>query len=177
VPELAQRLLETEGVDSIAIRGEEPGTAELWTRGGVGTAGWSGGRLHQSGAAFATSFEGADPAEALARSCDERYPDAAFSLSSIFASKRTGDLLVSASRGFDLRTGAEWPEHHASHGGLHRDHTVVPVRSSTPLPDRPLRTLDLFALTLELAEIPLEEYADSDTARLGRGEWVPEVWR
>lgn len=79
--------------------------------------------------------------------------------------------------GFDLRTKAEWPEHHASHGALHRDHTVVPVCSSAPLPDRALRTLDVFALTLELAGIPLDEYRESDPARLARDEWRPEVWR
>jgi hypothetical protein len=53
----------------------------------------------------------------------------------------------------------------------------VPVLSSAPLPDRPLRTLDLFAFTLELAGIPLGEYRESDAARLDRGEWQPEVWR
>jgi hypothetical protein len=40
-----------------------------------------------------------------------------------------------------------------------------------------LRTLDLFALTLELADIPLDEYAESDAARLAAGSWQPEVWR
>ena len=120
---------------------------------------------------------GATPAHALERSHAERYPDAAFSLTSIFASDRAGDLLLSAKPGYDLRTKAEWPEHHASHGGLHRDHTVVPVLSSAPLPARPLRTLDVFALTLELAGVPLEEYPESDAARLARGDWKPEVWR
>jgi len=53
----------------------------------------------------------------------------------------------------------------------------VPVWSSAPLPSRPLRTLDLFALTLELAGVSLDEYPESDAARLALGAWEPEVWR
>ena len=175
--ELAASLRTIEGIGSVALRGEAPNTAELWTEDGVGHVGLDESGLHQHGPVFASSFGGATPDEALERSAAEEYPDAAFSLVSLFASERTGDLLVSAQTGFDLRTKAEWPEHHASHGGLQRDHTVVPVFSSAPLPSRPLRTLDLFALTLELAGVSLDEYPESDTARLARGEWRPEVWR
>jgi len=174
---LAASLLELEGIDSVAIRGAAELTAELLTRDGTGRVGWTDAGFSQGGSGFAASFEGASADEALTLSAGEHHPDAAFSLVSLFASERTGDLLVSARTGFDLRTKAEWPEHHASHGALHRDHTVVPVYSSAPLPSRALRTLDLFALTLELADIPLDEYAESDSARLAAGSWVPEVWR
>jgi hypothetical protein len=173
---LATRLLELEGIDSVAVRAGRLHAAELWTRHGVGEVGFDESGLFQRGPVFASTFEGATPTEALERSHAEQHPDAAFALTSLFASVRTGDLLVSAAPGFDLRTGSEWPEHHASHGGLHRAHTVVPVLASFPLPERRLRTLDLFALTLERAGIPLDEYAESDAARLARGSWVPEVW-
>jgi Type I phosphodiesterase / nucleotide pyrophosphatase len=175
--ELAAQLLTIEGVESVALRGESPNSAELWTRSGVGEVRFDESGLHQSGAAFDVAFERATPGEALVHSGNDRNPDAAFALTSLFASERTGDLLVSAEPGYDLRTASEWPEHHASHGALHREHTVVPVFSSTPLPDRPLRTLDLFSLTLELAGIPLDEYTDSDASALARGSWRPEVWR
>ena len=174
---VAAHLLEVEGIDSVALRGPEPHTAELWTNEGVGEVGWTKEGLFQRGPAFATAFEGATPAEALELSRDERHPDAAFALTSLFASERTGDLVVSAEVGFDLRARSEWPEHHASHGALHRDHTVVPLYSSAPVPDRPLRTLDVFSLTLEHADVPLDEYPESDAARLTRGTWRPEVWR
>jgi hypothetical protein len=173
---LAHELLELDGIDSVALRGPEE-TAELHTRNGSGTVGFDDNGLHQRGDAFATALAGETPAKALAATGDDWNPDAAFALSSLYASERTGDLLVSASPGFDLRTAREWPEHHASHGGLHREHTVVPVLSSAPLPERPLRTLDLFALTLELAEIPLADYADSDAALLAAGTWRPGVAR
>jgi Type I phosphodiesterase / nucleotide pyrophosphatase len=175
--ELAAQLLEIDGIDSVALRGVESNSAELWTRDGVGHVGYGDNGLYQRGPAFSASFEDATPADALERSAGERHPDAAFALASLFTSERAGDLLVSATTGVDLRTKSEWPEHHASHGTLHREHTVVPVLSSAPLPSRALRTLDLFALTLELAGIPLDEYPESDTARLARGAWRPEVWR
>ena len=143
----------------------------------MGLAGFGDDGLFQQGPAFSTSFERASPADALARSAGERNPDASFALSSLFASERAGDLLVSAAPGFDLRTKSEWPEHHASHGGIHRDHTVVPVFSSAPLPASPLRKLDLFVLTLQLAGIPLEDYPRSDAHLLAQGSWRPEVWR
>ncbi len=175
--ELAEHLLELEGIDSVAYRGEQPHAAVLLTRDGEGAVGFDETGLFQEGSAFASSFTGASPAEALALSHGDRNPDAAFALTSLFASERAGDLVVSASTGFDLRTTAEWPEHHASHGGLHRDHTVVPVLSSAALPPPPLRTLDVFALTLELAGVSLDDYPESDASRLARGTWEPGVWR
>jgi hypothetical protein len=175
--ELAETLIELEGIDSVGIRGSEETTAELYTRDGVGSVRFRDGRFDQHGDAFAETFERLTPLEALERSYEERNPDAAFALTSLFASDRAGDLLVSASLGWDLRTVREWPEHHASHGALHRDHTVVPVLSSQPLPKRRLRTLDLFSETLRLAGISLEEYPDSDAYAIEHGTWAPGVIR
>jgi len=173
--ELAQALLGLDGIDSVAIRGNTAHAAELWTAGGVAEVGFADGGLFARGSILQDRFERATPTEALARSYDERWPDAAFALASIFASARTGDLLVSASEGYDLRSSREWPEHHASHGGLHRSHTIVPLWSSTPLPTGRLRTLDLFSYALGLAGIPLHEYPDSDTALLAGDRWRPDV--
>ncbi len=175
--ELAAELVALEGIAAVAVRGPEPGTAELWTSAGVGEVGVDRAGLFQRGGAFRSSFAGATPEEALRRSFGERYPDSAFALASLFASSRAGDLLVSAEVGYDLRTAREWPEHHASHGSLDRAHTLVPVLSSAPLPPGPMRTLDLFRVTLGLAGIPLREYGRSDTALLAGGRWQPGVWQ
>ena len=157
VLELAEKLIQVEGIDSVAIRGAEEASAELLTRAGVGSVRFRNGCFDQAGDGFAESFEGLTPLESLERSYADHNPDAAFALTSLFASERAGDLLVSASLGWDLRTAREWPGHHASHGALHRHHTHVPVLSSQPLPDRRLRTSDLFSATLALAGIPLDE--------------------
>jgi len=175
--DLARELAGLDGVDSVAIRGAEPDSAELHTAEGSGEVGCSEGTLWQRGVVFARELDGASPAQALAASWTDERPDAAFALTSLFASERAGDLLVSASVGSDLRARREWPEHHASHGALHRDHTLVPVRSSAPLPQGPLRTLDLFSFTLELAGIPLADYPASDAYLLAQDAWTPGVAR
>jgi hypothetical protein len=174
---LAQRLLEVDGIDSVAVRGEEEGVAELYTRSGPGRCGWRNGALFQEGEAFARDVAAADPAAFLERTFEEHNPDAAFALSSLFASERAGDLLVSAAEGHDLRTRREWPEHYASHGALHRSHTVVPALSSSPLPARPLRTLDVFAETLRRAGLDVARFRGSDADLLARGSWSPGVLR
>jgi hypothetical protein len=174
---LARDLVALEGIDSIAIRGEEPGSVELHARAGIAELGFSDGTLWQRGPVLAAEFQRAEPRDALAMSYSDERPDAAFALTSVFASERAGDLLVSASLGYDLRAGREWPEHRASHGSLHRAHTVVPVRSSAPLPEPPVRTLDLFGYVLSLAGIGLDEYPESDSYLLERGRWEPGVAR
>jgi hypothetical protein len=177
VRSLARDLAALDGIDSVAIRGEERQSVELHTREGVGEIGFSNGTVWERGPIFAREFDEAPPRDALALSYGDERPDAAFALTSVFASERAGDLLVSASVGYDLRAGREWPEHHASHGALHRAHTLVPVRSSSPLPSPPLRTLDLFSYVLSLAEIELEEYPESDAYLLERDRWEPGVAR
>jgi hypothetical protein len=169
---LARELLAVKGIDSVALSDGQ--AVELHTARGVGRVGFDGG-LFQQGDPFAAEFAGASPREALARSVDEPWPDAAFALVSLVASPRAGDLLVSAKVGYDLRTAREWPEHHASHGALHRQHTLVPVLSSAPLPEPPLRTLDLFGHMLSLAGIALADYPESDAALIADGRWSPGV--
>ena len=176
--ELARDLLGLEGIDSVAVRGEGEHEAYLLTAGGTGRCGWRADGLFQEGDAFEREFEAARPQEAASASVGDENPDAAFALSSLFASERAGDLLVSASVGYDLRTRREWPEHGASHGALHRHHTVVPVLCSRPLPERALRTLDVFGETLRLAGVDAgEAYPDSDYALIARDEWAPGVRR
>ena len=177
VRSLARELAVLDGIDSVAIRGEEPHSVELHTRAAVGEVGFSDGTLRQRGPLFARKFDDASPRDALELSYGDEHPDASFALTSIFSSERTGDLLVSASVGYDLRAGREWPEHHASHGALHRAHTLVPVRSSSPPPSPPLRTLDLFTYVLSLAGIALEEYPESDAYLLAQNRWEPGVAR
>jgi hypothetical protein len=174
---LAEDLATLEGIDSVAWRAERQGEAEILCGGRAGRCGVRGRSLFQEGDAFDVEFAGLEPRDALAASIDETNPDAAFALSSLLASERAGDVLVSAGVGFDLRGRAEWPEHRASHGALHRPHTVVAVRSSAPLPSRPLRTLDVFAEILRLAGIDLSEYPQSDCALIEAGLWAPRVVR
>jgi predicted AlkP superfamily phosphohydrolase/phosphomutase len=93
--------------------------------------------------------------ELLAATLDTRYPDGPVQLEQIFHSPRTGDIVVSAEVGFDLRDKHEHPEHFSGHGALHADHMVVPWWSTQPLPDVPLRTVDVFPTILNWMEMPV----------------------
>lgn len=84
----------------------------------------------------------------LQRTLETAYPDALYQLAHLFVSRRTGDLIISATPGFDLRDQYEIPEHKSSHGSLHREHMVVPLVSNMPLADRALRTVDVFPTIL-----------------------------
>jgi hypothetical protein len=86
--------------------------------------------------------------EALAASFDTGHPDALVQIAQLFRSARAGDLVVSAVPGYDLRERYEHPEHLSSHGALHSGHMIVPVASSTPLTEGPMRTADVFATAL-----------------------------
>ncbi len=78
------------------------------------------------------------------------YPDALAQLLQIFRSPRSGDLILSAAKGHDLRWHYEIPEHKSSHGSLHWEHMQVPIVTNVPLPDRPIRSVDIFPTVLSL---------------------------
>lgn len=84
----------------------------------------------------------------LASTIDARFPDAPTQLLQLFRSGRTGDLVVIAAEGADLRRDWEIPEHRSGHGSLHREHMRCLLASNVPLRG-PLRTADLFPLMLD----------------------------
>jgi hypothetical protein len=98
---------------------------------------------------------------------DADYPDAAYQLLDQFRSSRTGDLIVVARPGYDLRGRWEIPEHRAGHGSLTREHMQTPVWSSEPLPPGPLRTVDLFPAVLGWLGVELPAVVD------GAAVWTP----
>jgi hypothetical protein len=87
--------------------------------------------------------------EMLARTLPGELPDAPRQLLNLMSSARAGDIVLSAGRGFDFRGPWEVPEHKSGHGGLLAEHMRVPIASSIPLPDSPMRTVDLMPTILE----------------------------
>jgi Type I phosphodiesterase / nucleotide pyrophosphatase len=153
-PGLREGLLAEPAVDVFVTRGEEPGS--LWVespRGLARLAPRSDGVLYQP--------QGSDPfgwgelperitwEESLGLTFDSEHPDALAQIAQLFRSSRTGDLVVSAAPGYDLRERYEHPEHLSSHGALHREHMIVPVASSAPLAEGPMRTADIFPMVLQ----------------------------
>lgn len=85
---------------------------------------------------------------------DSEYPDALVQIARLASSPRAGDMILSASRSWDLRAGFEPIPHVSSHGALHRDHMLVPLLVSKPLARAPLRTVDLMPSALDGLNLP-----------------------
>lgn len=85
------------------------------------------------------------------------YPDALMQLCQIFRSSRTGDWVLSASKGWDLRKRFEHPEHKSSHGALIKEHMLIPFYSNAAISEKPVRSVDVFPTVLKLMnkKIPL----------------------
>ena len=78
------------------------------------------------------------------------YPDAVNQAFMLFVSERSGDLLLSSEPGFDLRWQYEDPEHHGSHGSLHKEHMHVPLAISVPVKDEFVQNYDIVPTILAL---------------------------
>ncbi len=72
------------------------------------------------------------------------YPDSVVQLQQLFASCRTGDIVVFPKEGYDLRARYEWPEHKSSHGSLLKAHMEVPICTNLQLKSTTCRTVDVF---------------------------------
>jgi hypothetical protein len=77
------------------------------------------------------------------------YPDSVVQVRQLFASNRTGDLVVFPKEGFDLRAKYEWPEHKSSHGSLLKAHMEVPICTNLKLESTTCRTVDVFPTILD----------------------------
>jgi len=87
--------------------------------------------------------------EALAATFDSAHPDALVQVLQLFSSQRTGDVIVSARPGWDLRAARlERPEHRGSHGALCREHMLVPFGLNRKFVSGPRRTVDLVPAAL-----------------------------
>ena len=146
---LLQRLREQEAIDWIAYRQNDSQVVVVAPEGRA--------LLGREDDAYTYQVDGPDPLrlglahtrvpreQALPLTWDSPFPDALEQLWHLFRSVRTGDIVVTARPGYDLRARYEWPEHHSSHGALCRDQMLVPVISNRPLDGgQPIRTADMF---------------------------------
>lgn len=73
------------------------------------------------------------------------YPDAIVQIALLAASARAGDLILSATPGYDFRDRYEPIPHRSAHGALHREHMLVPLLTNRRPARTPHRTTDVFA--------------------------------
>lgn len=156
---LIKDLLKETAVDICAVRGAH-GNVEIFSRRGHATVQLSGKLLNYQvvtndpfGYESLPSIMNAQ--EALDRTIQSDYPDAPYQISHLFQSPRTGDVVLSATPGYDFRKDYEMPEHHGSHGGLHREQMLIPICCNAKLADRPLRSIDVFPTMLQLMGKPI----------------------
>lgn len=160
---LLNRLIHTQGVSFAAARCDGDGVI-IAGRGGELTAERNNGGFH-------IAVKGQSPLEKhpvgpvsgrelFHATYDSCYPDAVNQLYKLFASPRSGDLIVSSDPGYDLRYQFESPEHKSSHGSLHREHMQVPLAFSVPFANERLYNYDLvptiLALTGKRSSVPLD---------------------
>jgi arylsulfatase A-like enzyme len=164
----AKALLDTfvdhPAIEHVIYRSAEPGHYVVANRAGRRTLALA---ANGQRARIATSHNGADPlgypalpalesADRLAElTADSEYPDALWQIIQFFRSGRAGDLIVNARHGFDLRARFEYQPHNGSHGGLHKDHMLVPALVNGHWARSRIRTVDLFPSILAALGLPV----------------------
>jgi len=166
---IVDRLLERPEVDLLAAQREDGSIVVKSRRGEASLK--AGGREGE----IEYQIDGGDPfgygplpskmtdRESLERTVKTDYPDALAQWLQIFRSSRAGDLILSASKGNDLRLQYELPEHKSSHGSLHREHMNVPLITNVKLPKQPIRSVDVFPTVLQLLGRPVPSGIDGQS--------------
>ncbi|MFH1874622.1 MAG: alkaline phosphatase family protein [Pseudomonadota bacterium] len=85
------------------------------------------------------------------------YPDGIMQIVQQFRSSRSGDLIVSASKGAVLDGSKKGSP---THGSLNKENILVPFLSSVPLRQTNLRTVDCFSIVLNLLGIKATHRVD-----------------
>src|SRR5687768_14312766 len=100
--------------------------------------------------------------EIAAKTASSDYPDAPWQLAEFYRSPRAGDLVVCAKPGFDLRANFEYQPHNGSHGGLHKDHMLVPAAVNGRWAKDHVRSVDLFPTILAALGKPIPSAIDGE---------------
>src|SRR3990167_101075 len=153
--DLIFELLNQEGIDLIAGESEDSSIVVMSRRGKAKIQLDKEGLIHYSVEKSDPFGYGTLPSqmtdrESLKLTFSTEYPDALVQLLQIFRSERTGDLVVSAKKGWDLRHRFEHPEHRSSHGSLIKEHMMVPFFANVPIAEKYVRTCDVYPTVLKL---------------------------
>ncbi|MFC1715123.1 alkaline phosphatase family protein [Candidatus Poribacteria bacterium] len=114
---------------------------------------------------FRANGSGIPLSKSLDLTVDTPYPDSIGQIRQLFCSGRTGDLVVSAKEGFDLREKHEWPEHKSSHGSLSKSHMEVPICANIRLNSPSCRTVDIFPTILHRLGYDVPDNIDGQIIR------------
>ena len=166
-PELVSRLLALSAVDIISAR-DEDGSVKIISRRGSAKVSLDGSSLRydvldSDPFGYKLDANCLTSKECLEATIDTDYPDAPFQIAHLFTSNRTGDLVISATPGYDLRDEYEDPEHKSSHGSLFSSHMVVPIATNVKTDKKCIRTVDVYAEIMEKLNVNLSSCIDGET--------------
>lgn len=164
---LLDRLLDRPAIDLLAVnscertvqvRHRERGVAEVRRTDGARGPRWSYITIDGDPLGLGGSLRDLNACTAWDVTATSAYPDALVQLSWLGASARSGDVVISATEGWDLRARYEPIPHVSTHGALLREQMMVPLLVDVPLARPPQRTADIVPSALDLLAIP----ADTD---------------
>lgn len=92
------------------------------------------------------SLNGLDAESAYDATIASTYPDALVQIIALAGGARSGEIIISAAPGWDLRSRWEPIPHCSTHGSLRREHLLVPLLTSFAPAVAPRRTSDVFRL-------------------------------
>ena len=88
------------------------------------------------------------------------YPDSVVQIANLAGAARSGEIILSATRGWDFRARYEPIPHRSSHGALHREHMLVPLIVNRPAAGVPRRTVDVMPSALAVLGITAPPVTD-----------------
>jgi len=111
---------------------------------------------------------GLSDADAYDVTASSDYPDAIVQIARLGSASRSGEIILSALRGWDFRSHYEPIPHVSSHGALHREHMLVPLLTNKPVACTPRRTVDVMPSALAALDLELPPGLDG-TSFVHRG--------
>jgi hypothetical protein len=149
---LVERLLERESVDLMILPMTNGATVRS-SRGDAEVTIHDGRRLSY----LRTSGDPLEIGQDIRATCQDHaydltaetdYPDSLAQITMIATSARSGEIILSAKRGWDYRSKYEPIPHVSSHGALHTEHMMVPLLTNRRYSRRPRRTTDVMPSAL-----------------------------
>jgi hypothetical protein len=111
------------------------------------------------------SLEGLHADEVHDATAPTEHPDSLVQVVALAGAPRSGEILLSAARGWDFRARYEPVPHVSSHGALHREHLLVPLVMSRPAVGTPRRTVDVLPSALRAMGRAVPEGLDGRSFR------------
>lgn len=176
---LLERLLKQEEIALIAVKNKDNEIVVLSEDGES--------YIHYDDQKIYYKFDGKDPLEInenilfhnldeiLQRTINTNYPDSINQLIQIFKSNRSGDIIVNASQGFDLRKNYEYTEHFSTHGSLRKLQMLVPFCINKKISKKVVRTIDIFPSILDYCNIPYPKLVEGESLKIVHGRRSTDV--